>query len=76
MAEFLSQIKFFKDRSVTTSELKEFVGVFKIEEGRPGDEIIKYGTQGEKFYIILIGQVEVMVPNPNIIGWRHQRAEF
>lgn len=38
--------------------------------------MITYGEPGEKFYVILSGQVSVTIPNPGIKGWKDHRARF
>ena len=73
---FLKTIDFFREREIKDDELEELVGVIKIETGTPGQEIIKYGGKGDKFYIVLKGSVEVLVPNTKIIGWRLQHQEY
>ena len=44
-----------------------------MDIGLPEEEIIEFGTKGDKFYIILKGSVDVLIPNPKMQGWRHLR---
>ena len=54
----------------------DLVPVLKIESAEEGDEVVKYGEQGDRFYIILKGSVSVLVPNSKIHGWRSLRFNF
>jgi CRP-like cAMP-binding protein len=38
-------------------------------EIKKGENVIKYGEQGDLFYIILKGSVAVEIPNSNIKNW-------
>ena len=59
--ENLSKIVLFK----TFSQLKlcKLMDLIQIENYKAGDKIIKEGTQGEKFYIVKTGQVEIYQKN-------------
>ena len=37
---------------------------------------MKYGDSGDKFYIILKGEVKVIIPNPKIKNWRFKRNDY
>jgi len=49
----LSKINFFKERKISEEDLMDIINYFMIEEGKRGDEVITYGTKGQKFYLIL-----------------------
>ena len=38
--------------------------------------VINYGEPGDKFYLILGGEVSVTIPNPGIKGWKDHRNVF
>jgi hypothetical protein len=41
-----------------------------------GDKVVNYGDVGDNFYIILLGVVSIMIPNPTIVDWKCQRKKF
>jgi len=49
----LFQITFFKERKIKEEDLRDIINYFQIEEGVPGQEVISYGSKGQKFYLIL-----------------------
>ena len=63
----IKEIKFFKELpKLGENGLREIASLLKIESFAPLEDVIKYGEQGDKFYIILQGVVSVNVPNPSI----------
>jgi len=73
LAAFLTTIKFFKERKIKSTDLADLSQFFKLVVKDKGEDAITYGEPGENFFIILKGQVEVLVPNSMIKGWRHER---
>ena len=59
--ENLSKIVLFK--SLSQLKLFKLIDLIHIEKYKKGDKIIKEGEQGEKFYIVKDGQVEVYQRN-------------
>ena len=59
--ENLSKIVLFK--SFSQLKLFKLIDLIHIEKYKKGEKIIKEGTQGEKFYIVKDGQVEVYQRN-------------
>ena len=59
--ENLSQITLFK--SFSQLKLYKLIDLIQIEKYKNGEKIIKEGTQGEKFYIVKEGQVEIYQKN-------------
>jgi hypothetical protein len=41
-----------------------------------GDKVINYGDVGDTLYIILLGVVSIMIPNPTIVNWKIQRKKY
>jgi len=76
MVEMIQQIKFFKDRNIKDKDVSELCTAFKFEHFDSHSNVFKWGDQGEKFYIIIKGQVSVQVPNPKIKNWRMQRMDL
>ena len=56
--------------------MEELARVFTVKVGKPGDEIVSYGSKGNEFYIILKGTVDVLVPNTKIENWRQSRFNY
>jgi len=54
----------------------ELARLFTVRIGKPGEDIISYGDKGEEFFIILKGEVDVLIPNRKIKGWRYARFEY
>ncbi|KAM3141580.1 hypothetical protein pb186bvf_006185 [Paramecium bursaria] len=66
ISECLEQIPFFSDfiknekiKANAKHQLKEFSNYLQLEEFNVGDFIFMAGDRGDKFYIVLSGQVEV-----------------
>ncbi|MFP4430760.1 MAG: ATP-binding protein [Spirochaetota bacterium] len=55
--EFLRNVYFFRD--LKDHEIQRIAELCEETEFRPGDIIVQEGTPGDKFFIVLSGQVEV-----------------
>ncbi len=55
--EFLRNVYFFRD--LKDHEIQRIAELCEETEFRPGDVIVQEGTPGDKFFIVLSGQVEV-----------------
>ncbi len=55
--EFLRNVYFFRD--LKDDEIRHIDELCEETEFRPGDIIVREGTPGDKFFIVLSGQVEV-----------------
>lgn len=63
----IKQIKFFKDMPHLTEEnITELAQNMQFESCNTMDDVVKYGQEGNKFYIILKGVVSVLIPNPDV----------
>ena len=65
VANYLSKnYKYFINLKKNDSQQKinELSKICKLEKFHPGDTIILYGDIGDKFYIVLEGQVEIYIP--------------
>ena len=58
------------------SDFKELVSNFKFEEIDAGEDVITFDEPGENFYIMIQGQVSVLVPNPAISQWRDHQDNY
>ena len=50
---------------MTLQSVADLVSKLKLETFEKKDEVITYGSQGDKFYLILEGKVEIKIPDPS-----------
>lgn len=63
LADLLKQQKFFQEKNIQKqSDLVEIAQVLQLENFHSGSLIFDYGDVGDKFYIILQGQVGIEIP--------------
>ena len=72
----LRGIKFFKDQNIDTTDLTDVVQGLTYDFFPRGKEVFEYGSIGEKFYMILEGEVSVMVPNQECRDFRRRFEEL
>lgn len=53
--------------------MQELVYAFRLETMDVDDDVMHCGDRGYTFYIILKGQVKVLIPNPLIKNWKQKR---
>jgi CRP-like cAMP-binding protein len=68
----MQRIKFFQDRDIKPQDFPDILQCLILEHYPKGAVIFNYGDMGDKFYIILSGQVRVMIPDPAIKSSRDQ----
>jgi CRP-like cAMP-binding protein len=59
----ISQIHFFKERQISKDDYTEIGSCLAYEFQRKGEIIFEQGMYGDKFYIVLEGQVSVQKSN-------------
>jgi len=64
----LSSIEFFKSKNLSSKDLREVAQCLTYAVFKPHERIIEYGTYGYTFYIILKGNVSVLVPTKIRVG--------
>ena len=58
------------------SDIRDLTKSFKFLELKKGENVMKYGDAGDKFYTIIEGKVSVEIPNPGIKHWSDHRRQF
>ena len=60
LSEYLSErFEFFKKFKNEPTKLEKLVSVLHLETFKPNEKIIKFGEEGDKFYILLQGKVNI-----------------
>jgi hypothetical protein len=69
----IREIQFFKERDIKAEDLVEIAYRLKHDFIPANQNVFSYGKQkllrvlgtlGDKFYVVLKGEVEVLIPNP------------
>jgi CRP-like cAMP-binding protein len=63
LAPVLKEINFFKSRNMINQDIIYLCQELQYEFFTKGETIFKYGEHGNKFYIVLNGKVDIMVPD-------------
>ena len=63
ICELLNNTKFFRDRNIPLVDLTKIAQCLTYHFCAAGNDIIKYNSFGDTFYIIIKGAVGVFVPN-------------
>lgn len=69
-------IKFFKDQNIQENDLPEIAQGLNYEYIQRGQDVFEYGSIGEKFYMIMEGEVSVMIPNPECKDFKRRYEEL
>lgn len=62
----MKEVDFFKQRKVKDSDFPDIIEALKYEFYKKGDTIMHWGDFGENFYILINGEVKVLVPSPKL----------
>lgn len=66
-------IKFFKEQGITdAAEVLQIAQCLTYESVAKGRDVFEYGSVGEKFFIIIEGEVSVIIPNPECRDFKHR----
>lgn len=77
LCKVLSRISFFKDQKIKASDQKEIADLLTLEKVKRNEIVFDYGVPGDKFYMILNGEVEVLLPNTDEIpDWKEKYALY
>ncbi len=61
----MKNIKFFKERKIKEKEMVDICTGLQYLRKPKGSYVIRYGEEGDNFYIILQGKVSVWIPMQN-----------
>ena len=66
-------IKFFKEQGISDAfEYLQIAQCLTYESVTKGKDVFEYGSVGEKFFIIIEGEVSVVIPNPECRDFKHR----
>lgn len=60
---FISQIEFFKERGIEGAALFDVVSCMEFMTINKDNFVFEFGDQGDLFYLLLEGKVEVQIPD-------------
>ena len=64
IAPFVKEVEFFKKRNIQGNDIVQVCQELKYEYFGKGEAVFKYGDIGDKFYVILRGEVAVKILDP------------
>ena len=53
LVKLIKDVSFFKERKLSIQEIKEVASGFQFQEVEEGEDVVKYGDQGDNFYLII-----------------------
>jgi len=59
----VKHIPFFKERGLRDTAILDTLSLMTYKEIKKDEFVIEYGSFGEEFYLIIEGEVEVLVPD-------------
>ena len=65
LAGYIKDIDFLKKRNLNEETMLEIVNCMNLLEMEKDEIVMEYGDIGQNFYLILQGEVEITVPDPN-----------
>ena len=66
MSQLVKQINdhpFFIERGMRDGQVFDMLQAMELQVGEPGHIVFEYGSTGDLFYMILDGEVEVLIPD-------------
>ena len=64
LAPLIKEIQFFKQRNIEGNHLNDICLELRHEFLPAGEFVFRQGDYGDRFYVILSGQVQVLINNP------------
>lgn len=64
MVPLMKEIQFFQKMKIQGQDLVQICQELKHEFYKEGEVVFKQGEYGDKFYVILKGEVAVKIPDP------------
>lgn len=68
MTPLIKEINFFKSKNLQGQDIIQICQELKHEFYYAGEAVFRHGEYGEKFYVILKGEVSVKIPDPKLKG--------
>ena len=59
----MKNLPFFKDRNLNEGAIVDTLSLMTYKEVPQNEFVFEYGSYGDEFYVILEGQVEILVPD-------------
>ena len=72
LVPLLQQVKFFKERSITTDVLQRIARLAQHEFVRAERVVFKQGSVGDKLYVVIDGEVSINLRNEDFISLRRE----
>lgn len=60
-------IQFFKERNFADNSLLDLINSMNILALPAGKTVMEFGEVGDNFYFILFGEVEIQIPDQNLL---------
>ena len=76
LIEFFMQASCFKELDIKESDLHKVVQKMEYKKCKEKETIFEIGDQGDTFYILVHGRVQLFLPNPDIQAVQRQISEY
>ena len=70
LVPYMRNIDFFREREIKIADMLDIMSCIQYERFSSEEVIMNWGELGEKFYILMEGQVSVLIPSPKKPGSR------
>ena len=72
----MKEVKFFQEREIKDHDFLDIIEALKYETYHHEHVIFQWGDFGDKFYILIQGQVRVLIPSPKIKNSKEIMADL